>query len=376
MSPVSAPEGRLAAVHGRVAAELSSGLESLAVLIPAWQPEEPLVNVVRALVEAGFGRVVVVDDGSRAESAPVFAAVAAMERVLVLPHAVNLGKGRALKTGFNFLLNLSRVDWRAGDDLVGVVTADADGQHTPEDIVRVAEALLRAGERTVLGVRSFAGKAPLRSRVGNLLTRRVFAFLTGTKITDTQTGLRGLPLGALPALMALDGERYEYEMTMLTHLCRGGPKPLEVPIATVYIENNRGSHFDPVWDSMRIWFVLLRFYASSSLAAGLDLLLFTLCFWLTRKILLSVVVGRLSSLVNFWVNRRFVFHSRGPTPGPLWRYYTLAVLVGATSYGLILTLSTYARWPVLASKVCVDVLLSLVSFSAQRTFVFRKGEAI
>ncbi len=342
------------------------------MLIPAWQPEMRLLDVVEALAGAGFGRLVVVDDGSRAECAPVFAALGATEGVTVLRHAVNLGKGRALKTGFNSILNLSV----AGEGIAGLVTADADGQHTPEDIVRVGEALLTAGGRAVLGVRSFTGEVPFRSRVGNLLTRRIFGFLTGTKITDTQTGLRGLPMGALPELIALDGERYEYEMTMLAHLCRRGPRPLEVPIATVYIENNRGSHFDPVWDSMRIWFVLLRFYASSLLAAGLDLALFTICFWLTGAVLLSVVVGRLSSLVNFWVNRRFVFQSRGPLPGPLWRYYVLAVLVGAASYGFILTLHTYARWPVLASKVCVDVLLSLVSFSAQRTFVFRRGEVI
>jgi glycosyltransferase involved in cell wall biosynthesis len=369
MSPVSAAEGPIAAVCERPSVELSTGLELLAALIPAWQPEEQLVGVVEALVDAGFACVVVVDDGSRADCGPVFARVASMERVVVLRHAVNLGKGRGLKTGFNHVLNL-------GSGIRGVVTADADGQHTPADIVRVGEALLRSGGRPVLGVRSFAGDVPLRSRVGNLLTRRVFAFLTGTNVTDTQTGLRGLPRAVLPELMGLDGERYEFEMTMLAHLCRGDQRPCEVPIATVYIENNRGSHFDPVWDSMRIYFVLVRFYASSLLAAGLDLLLFTLCFAFTGAVLLSVVVGRLSSLVNFWVNRRFVFHSRRPLSAALWRYYLLAVGIGAASYGAIVTLHTYARWPVLAAKVCVDAVLSLVSFSAQRTFVFRRGEAI
>ena len=368
MSPLFAAEGLSTAVRTHVPAELS-GLGSLAVLIPAWQPEERLAPLVRELVDAGFGRVVVIDDGSRAACAPVFAEVGALQHVDVLRHAVNLGKGRGLKTGFNHVLNL-------GDGMVGVVTADADGQHTPEDIQRVGEALLRSGAQPVLGVRSFAGDVPLRSRFGNLLTRRVFSFLTGTSITDTQTGLRGLPLSVLPGLMALDGERYEYEMTMLAHLCRGGPAPLQVPIATVYIENNRGSHFDPVWDSMRIYFVLVRFYASSLLAAGLDLLLFAICFALTGRVLLSVVVGRLSSLVNFWVNRRFVFHNLNSVGQALWRYYLLAVVIGAASYWSIVGLHRYLHWPVLLAKVCVDVLLSLMSFAAQRTFVFRRGEAI
>ena len=368
MSPLSAAEGSLRAVRAHVPADFL-GLGSLAVLIPAWQPEEQLALVVRALVDAGFGRVVVVDDGSRATYAPVFAEVGAIERVDVLRHAVNLGKGRALKTGFNHVLSVA-------DGVVGVVTADADGQHTPEDIQRVGEALLRSGAQSVLGVRSFAGDVPLRSRLGNGLTRRVFSFLTGTSITDTQTGLRGLPLGVLPGLMALDGERYEYEMTMLAHLCRGGPAPLQVPIATVYIENNRGSHFDPLWDSMRIYFVLLRFYASSLLAAGLDLLLFAICFALTGRVLLSVVVGRLSSLVNFWVNRRFVFHNHGSLGQALWRYYLLAVAIGAASYWMIVGLHRYLHWPVLLAKMSVDVMLSLMSFAVQRTFVFRRGEAV
>ncbi len=368
MSPISAAGGRVPALRELSPAELSPGLARLAVLIPAWQPEDRLAELVAQLVRQGFGRVIVIDDGSGDAYEPVFASVAVTERVTVLRHAVNLGKGRALKTGFNHVLAL-----RSG--IVGVVTADADGQHTPEDIQRVGEALLRSESHPVLGVRAFSGDVPLRSRFGNMLTRRVFAFLTGTSITDTQTGLRGLPLGVLPALMALDGERYEYEMTMLAHLCRGGPTPLQVPISTVYLENNRGSHFDPVWDSMRIYFVLVRFYASSLLAAGLDLLLFAICFALTGEVLLSVVVGRLSSLVNFWVNRRFVFHNEGSLGQALWRYYVLAVAIGAASYWSIVGLHQYVRWPVLLAKVCVDVLLSLLSFAVQRTFVFRRGDA-
>ena len=369
MPPTSAPESRLATFAEHPPAELPLGLESLAVLVPAWQPRERLLPLVQALLRAGFGRIVVVDDGSQAEYAAVFAGVSALPRVEVLHHALNLGKGRALKTGFNHLL-------MQGAEFVGVVTADADGQHTPEDIQRVGEALLRSGAHPVLGVRAFSGDVPLRSRVGNLMTRRVFSFLTGTHITDTQTGLRGLPLCILPELIALDGERYEYEMTTLAHLCRGGRGPQEVPIATVYIENNRDSHFDPVWDSMRIYFVLVRFYASSLSAAGLDLLLFTVCFTLTGDVLLSVVTGRLSSLVNFWVNRRFVFHHSGAVGQALWRYYVLAVAIGAASYWAIVGFHQYMHWPVLLAKIGVDVLLSLLSFAVQRTFVFRRGEAI
>ena len=352
-----------------LAADGSRSLSELSVLIPAWQPDLTLMALVADLVQRGFGAVVVVDDGSRAECEALFAELSTLPAVEVLHHAVNLGKGRALKTGFNHLLN-------AHPEFAAVVTADGDGQHTPADIERVARALLDSGSRPVLGSRKLEKDVPLRSRIGNVLTREVFGFLTGASLSDTQTGLRGLPFALLPELLPLEGERYEYEMTMLAHLCRAAQTPLEVPIATVYIENNRGSHFNPVWDSMRIYFVLVRFYASSLIAAGIDLAGFWICYAFTHQLLLSVVVGRISSLVNFAVNRRFVFRSRGSVPGSLGRYYLLAAAVAAISYVFILTLHTYADWDVFAAKIIVDIVLSLISFSAQRTFVFRRGESL
>ena len=233
----------------------SSPLRSLAILIPAWQPDTTLVALLGRLLRSGFGLVVVVDDGSRPECQAIFSEIAVLPRVEVLRHAGNLGKGRALKTGFRHLLELH-------PEHTGVVTADADGQHTPEDIERVARTLLDSGGRVVLGSRRFQQDVPWRSRIGNTLTRRMFGLLTGSRLADTQTGLRGLPAVMLPELLLLEGERYEYEMAVLTHLCGSGKVPIEVPIATVYLEHNQGSHFNPVWDSMRILSVLLRFYVS------------------------------------------------------------------------------------------------------------------
>jgi putative flippase GtrA len=325
-----------------------------------------LNTLVAELVASGFDHVVILDDGSSQTSQHVFQSLTDAGHT-VLRHAVNLGKGRALKTGFNHLLT-------DHPHLIGVVTADADGQHTAADIVKVANGLLSSGARPVLGVRGFSSNVPFRSRFGNTLTRYIFAFVTGVKIGDTQTGLRGLPLTLLPELIALDGERYEYEMTMLAHLCRDGSKPVEIPIETIYIEGNRSSHFNPVWDSMRIYFVLARFFLSSIIAAGVDFLGFSATFFVTHNIAASVAVGRLSSLVNFALNRRFVFRNRGSLVSALWRYYALVVVVAGLSYGLIWALTTRLRWNVFAAKLCVDITLSLVSFSVQRTFIFRRGE--
>jgi len=219
------------------------------------------VELVQQLVDSGFGAVLVINDGSNSDSQPIFGQLVPAARLL--GHAVNRGKGRALKTGFNDILaNLPQIQ--------GVITADADGQHTLADILRVADSFSQSPHRIVLGTRVFASGVPLRSRFGNLLTRRLFRLLTGVRLGDTQTGLRALPRNLLETLSNLAGERYEYEMSVLTYLCRSGYRPLEVPIQTVYFDGNCSSHFHPIWDSLRIYTVLLRSFFSANQDVGYD----------------------------------------------------------------------------------------------------------
>ena len=341
----------------------ADSLNRIAVLIPARGPGMQLLTLLGELVAAGFGAVIVLDDGSPSSCAEIFDAAAQIAGVHVLRHAVNLGKGRALKTGINYFLNEL-------PEFTALVTADADGQHTSTDIVRVALALPAAHGQAVLGSRQFVRDIPLRSKIGNLLTRQVFRLATGAKLVDTQSGLRTFPRAMLAELLVLDGERYEYEMTVLAYLCREGRRPLEVPIETVYIDGNQSSHFDPIRDSMRIYFVLLRFFTSSLVASGIDFAGFSISFALTHNVLTGIVVGRLSSLANFALNKRFVFHSGVPLPRALLRYYLLVLAVAAVSYGSIRGLTSYLGWNVFATKLAVDSLLSLASFSIQRTLVF------
>jgi glycosyltransferase involved in cell wall biosynthesis len=229
--------------------QTANRLGDVAVLVPAWQPDARLPALVEALGACGFGSIVVVDDGSGPEFDGVFEGLRGVDGVRVLRQARNMGKGCALKTGMGFVLGEM-------PGVVGVVTADADGQHAVADVVRVAE-VLRDGE-AVIGVRRFTGDVPLRCRVGNALTRRIFGALTGVRVSDTQTGLRGFPMGMLAELAMLRGERYEYEMVVLARLCRSGARPVEVAIETVYLEGNRSSHFRPVRDSVRILVALVR----------------------------------------------------------------------------------------------------------------------
>jgi dolichol-phosphate mannosyltransferase len=217
-------------------------MKDIVVVIPAYEPSETLIRLVRAL-RSNFRHIVVVDDGS-APSCAVFPALRDIGGITLLRHETNRGKGAALKTAFAHVL--AHIP-----EAVGVVTADADGQHVLEDIRKVAAEASRHPDRLTLGVRSFSGDIPFRSRFGNIWTRIEFRLLTGVSVQDTQTGLRGIPASWLPDLLAIEGDRYEYEIRMLVYGSRAKRKPAGIPISTVYLDGNSASHFRPFKDTLR-----------------------------------------------------------------------------------------------------------------------------
>ncbi|MGN0845910.1 MAG: glycosyltransferase family 2 protein [Kiritimatiellia bacterium] len=217
-------------------------MDRVAILIPAFEPDAKLVELVARLRET-FAHIVVVDDGSTQSAArETFAAIRGQIDALLV-HEVNRGKGAALRTGFAWIRDHLPM-------VRAVVTADSDGQHAPEDIRRVAEATLDHPDGLVLGVREFVGAIPFRSRLGNIWTRLFFWLLTGIAVRDTQTGLRGIPRGLLERMLALTGDRYEYEMRMLVDARHHAAKPFQLPIKTIYIDGNKSSHFRPLRDTL------------------------------------------------------------------------------------------------------------------------------
>src|ERR1039458_8864966 len=148
----------------------------LAVIVPAYRPEESLLQLIGALSEKSIPAIVLVDDGSGPDYRETFRRAEEFPKVRLVRHAINLGKGAALKTGINYALC-------AFPGLQGVVTADADGQHHPDDIEQVADRLAAEPDRVVLGTRTFSGGVPLRSRVGNVVTRTVMRALVGLSAT-------------------------------------------------------------------------------------------------------------------------------------------------------------------------------------------------
>lgn len=230
-------------------------------LIPAFKPDRLLLDLVRDLRDGGLRSIIVVDDGSPPEAAPVFDELAAFPGCTVLRHEVNRGKGRAIKTGLAFFLERH-------PGAAGVVTVDADGQHRAKDVVLVAESFLADANALVIGSRKFPRNSPWRSRFGNQVTRQVFRWVAGVRLADTQSGLRCFSRAVAPRLLALAGERYEYEMNVLA-ACPKLSVPLrEVEIETVYLDGNRSSHFNPVVDSVKIYLLLLRLSLSGVLKAA------------------------------------------------------------------------------------------------------------
>ena len=333
------------------------------ILIPAYEPDHRLVGLLRDIRTADPAQqVVVVDDGSGPAHDAVFLGAATLGAD-VLRHAPNRGKGYALRRGFAHI--------EATYPGHAVVCADCDGQHTLPDIQRVADALTDHPDAIVLGTRAFAGDVPARSRFGNSVTRVLFGAATGTRLHDTQTGLRGYGPALLPWLHTVPGDRFEYELSALLEATRLGIPHLEVPIDTVYLEGNRSSHFRPVADSARVYAPLARFAASSLAAFAVDAgVLFTTAA-LTHRIVLSVVVARMASAtVNFATNRRLVFRSSRGWWSSARRYFTLVAVILAANAALMHLLVTVAGLPILAGKVLTEAALFTLSYKAQRRFVF------
>ncbi|MBR5452468.1 MAG: bifunctional glycosyltransferase family 2/GtrA family protein [Clostridia bacterium] len=351
----------------------------ISVIIPAYKPDEKLISTVEGLVSAGFDDIIIVNDGSDASYDTVFNVIETIPECTLLCHPVNRGKGAALKTAFGYYLD-NRPDGK------GVVTADADGQHLTHDIAAVAAATAER-EEIIIGARDFSSdNVPKRSKTGNRITSAVFRIFFGMKISDTQTGLRGFPTKYIKPLTEAKGDRFEYETNMLFMMNSLDIPFSEVPISTVYIDENRSSHFRVVRDSIRIYGRIIKYFISSSASAVTD----TLVFWLIKHFKLfglvlpipltfsaSIIARIVSSLLNYVLNAKIVFE--GKTNGKtLIKYYTLAAVQITVSAMLVFITERLlgVTAPILSTiiKMIVDTVLLLFSFRIQQRWVFSGKE--
>lgn len=346
------------------------------VIIPSYEPDARMTQLVKELADEGEF-VIIVDDGSGEDYAGFFEEAKELlsENGVILRHDVNRGKGAALKTAFKYVIDNYNT-------AIGTVTADSDGQHSVASIKDVKKSLLKNKQNLILGVRSLDGDdIPWKSKVGNAITKKVTRYVSGLDVSDTQTGLRGIPLKFMEELLSVKGDRFEFEMRMLLE-AKGKFDIIEVPISTIYeSKEHHSTHFNPFADSVRIYRVLgesfIRYIFSSLSSCVLDIALFAfLCTFLrgkyTEYIGISTVIARIiSATYNFFLNYKMVFKSKEKVGTAAVKYVCLAVLQMALSAVLV---TAGVRWlavvPETFVKIVVDTCLFFVSYKIQQKFVY------
>lgn len=342
------------------------------ILIPAYQPDGRLLTLLKEIKERLTCQVVVVDDGSTEAARAIIES--ATDYATVLHHSHNQGKGQALRTGFDYLLSLG--------EATTIVTADADGQHALTDIDRLAHASMNLPGHLILGSRQFSKDIPFRSRFGNRLTRFLFHLQTGVKVGDTQTGLRAFHHSLLPRLLSISGNRYEYEMNMLSELSQQVPIT-EIPIQTIYLDDNASSHFRPVRDSLLIYRNLFAFALTSFGGFLVDYLVYILALALLTflptglRLLLANTLARLASTTcNFSLNRRFVFQHTGSMRKAGAGYFMLALGLFLADTALLYLFYQLLGIHLYLVKLVVGALLFFISWFIQHHLIFRERKPI
>ena len=338
------------------------------VLIPAYEPDMKLIRLLEVIVGTRGIKVLLVNDGSGPEYDEIFDRATALG-CTVIGHPVNRGKGYALKRGFEYV-----EQFFPGHD---VVCADCDGQHAVVDILRVANNIAANRDVMVLGARQFTGRVPLANRLGNTVTRVLFARSTGQRLYDTQTGLRGYPASLLPWLQTVRGDRFEYELNVLLQAAEVGVTIQELPVETIYIEGNASSHFRPLVDSARVYAPLVKFSLSSIGAFAIDVVALLVASAITGNLLVSVVTARMvSSTFNFVANRRLVFADRQGRSSAACasRYFTLVAAIMAVNFGMMHVWYERLGVGLLSSKFLTEAALFAASYQIQKRFVFASPE--
>jgi len=378
-------------------------MKKVAIIMPVLNPDHKMTDFTDSLLAAGFSDIIIVNDGSRGDTVHFFDEAAAHPEVTVLTHEVNMGKGRGLKTAFAYLAENC-------PDIDGAVTVDGDGQH---DVASINSCLAKFEENpdaVIIGGRDFSGSdVPWKSRTGNTISKYVYRYAVGIRLNDTQTGLRVIPAAHFKRFSELKGDRYEYETNMLIAIANAKIPYYEIPIKTIYIDDNASSHFNVLKDSARIYAVVLSYFFKfilSSLSSwiidiGVYWIVLAICVkvWnlnssivdsyslavaLLRSmwnlniaaVLIATLASRItSSIFNFIMNRKVVFKDVDNVGKTAARYFTLAVCQMILSFVLVDLLTNgvfhVTGFKNVLIKCVVDACLFLFSYGIQRRWVFK-----
>jgi glycosyltransferase involved in cell wall biosynthesis len=212
-----------------------------AVIIPVFNENTSIHGIIEE-ARRYVDTVIVVDDGSSEKKQPQLSPVD--DKVILLRHKINLGKGAALKTGCEAALKLNT-------DII--VVMDSDGQHNPEDIRRFLQVLDERQVDIVFGSRKIGKDMPLVMMLGNKFLSLAASFLFGIYISDTQSGFRAFRASAYQRIK-WNSPRYSVETEMIANVAKNKLKFTEIEIATVYKDDYKGT---TVFDGIKIFFNML-----------------------------------------------------------------------------------------------------------------------
>lgn len=338
------------------------------VLIPAYEPDEIIINIVKEMSQFGF-TIIVVNDGSKSKFDNIFNTVS--QFATVLTHENNLGKGAAIKTALKYIEEKYKTSGAT------IVTADADGQHCVNDVSEVCKISKSNPNTLILGCRCFNNDVPARSLVGNTITKFVYRLTTGKNVSDTQTGLRAFGTELIPFMLNIKGERYEYEMNVLLECARNDISIREVKIRTIYIDNNSNSHFNAFKDSLRIYKNIIKFAGSSLISFFIDFILYTILIFLTQGLgsvvsipLFNILARVVSSSANFIINKKYIFKNNDNIIKKAAEYAVLAIciLIGNT-FLLSVFVETFGM-NCFVAKILIDFAFFIISWAIQRFIIF------
>ncbi|MGB2524852.1 glycosyltransferase [Leuconostoc suionicum] len=342
---------------------------AIPIVIPSLEPDIRLINLLCQLRKHTNEKIIVVNDGSGTEYNSIFKQTKENFNCVVLQHQHNFGKGRAIKTALEYVIHKI-------PNAIGIITIDSDGQHTVIDVNKCIEAFQKAPDKLVLGIRSFNTKVPLRSKLGNVLTSKITSTVSGVRVNDTQTGLRVIPKKYFTPLLSIEGDRFEFEMSMILDTQKYGIDIVQVPIETVYLDNNKSSHFRVLQDSMSIYAVFIKYCIVSLLSFLFDIATFALVIYIlnsftTISVLMATLLSRgCSSIFNYYMNKKVTFKKQNRYS--VFLYYLLVVVQLLVSSNLVyFSGKILSSWNLIYIKIIVDFILFIASYFIQKLLIFK-----
>lgn len=339
------------------------------VMIPALNPDECLMDIVNRNWELDH-QIILVNDGSDETYHSFFQELS--QKCIVLHHEKNRGKGEAIKTALQYIKDEL---WECS--IIGIM--DADGQHLTDDMEKLLMKAAGNPRALILGCRTMDDTVPWKSKWGNRLTKNVFRLTTGVKVSDTQTGLRAFSSDLLDFMLDIPGERYEYEMNVLVTCARQRVEIIEVPIRTIYHDqDNSCSHFRKFRDSFGIYRNLLKFSMVSFSSFLLDYGLFALLIFLLPQAVwqaASANIGArmISAGYNYRMNCRVVFNKK-ETMRTAAEYLFLAGVVLIFNNMILQTFVYRLHIEIHIAKMVTEIFLFLMSWLFQKEVIFKNSE--